>query len=484
MDVDRIINELRASGGDTTSVEVKSAAGGLPDSLTATLSALANLPGGGVIILGLDETAGFRPVGLAAPNRLRQGLANKARSYRPPVRLVFEEGARVDGQPIVMATVLECDPSAKPCRASSTGKAFVRGYDGDYELSDAEVQAFLAQRSQPRFDRQPVAGATHDDLDEGLVRAWMQTARSLAPHGIGRFDDDDEILLRGGVVSQTGEPTKAGLLSLGRYPQQWFPRFVIQAAVEPSGGDARERAQDTVTISGAIPRMLEGALEWARRNFDRGTIESDDGRVVERRAYPLGAFRELISNALVHRDLDAWSEGRAVEVRYSARRLVVTSPGGLWGITTDRLGLEGVSSARNAQLLSICQHVRADDGEARVVEALAQGLPRVHRLLADMGSPPPRYADRGISFTVLLESATSVQGSSAASTRIVDLPPTQATVFETLGPTWVSVAEISGMTGFRPPNARRALRALRERGLVEVDGGRGRPTSYRKRVAP
>jgi hypothetical protein len=34
--------------------EVKAAAGGLPEILTSTLSALANLPGGGTIILGLE----------------------------------------------------------------------------------------------------------------------------------------------------------------------------------------------------------------------------------------------------------------------------------------------------------------------------------------------------------------------------------------------------------------------------------------------
>ncbi|WP_196439955.1 hypothetical protein [Planomonospora sp. ID67723] len=48
-----LIAELRTSGGDGAPVEVKPAAGGLPSSLTSTPSALANLPGGGVIILGL-----------------------------------------------------------------------------------------------------------------------------------------------------------------------------------------------------------------------------------------------------------------------------------------------------------------------------------------------------------------------------------------------------------------------------------------------
>jgi ATP-dependent DNA helicase RecG len=139
--LDALVRELRATGGDTASVEVKSAAGGLPASISSTLSALANLPGGGLVILGLDERTGFRPVPLADPEALKQGLAAKARSFSPPVRLTIEDGT-VDGAPVIVAQVHECDSSAKPCRIASSGESYLRGYDGDYRLSDLEEQAF------------------------------------------------------------------------------------------------------------------------------------------------------------------------------------------------------------------------------------------------------------------------------------------------------------------------------------------------------
>jgi ATP-dependent DNA helicase RecG len=68
------------------------------------MSALANLPGGGTIILGLDERNGFRPVRLSDPQTLKQGLAAKARTYTPPVRLTISD-AVVDGEPVVVARV-------------------------------------------------------------------------------------------------------------------------------------------------------------------------------------------------------------------------------------------------------------------------------------------------------------------------------------------------------------------------------------------
>jgi ATP-dependent DNA helicase RecG len=164
VDLAAVVAGLRRTGGDVTSIEVKAAAGGLPESLTSTLSALANLPGGGIIILGLDERAGFRPVRLSDPQALKQGLAAKARGFIPPVRLEIEDGS-VDGSPVVVAQVSECDRSAKPCRVASTGKSYIRGYDGDFLLSDVEEQAFLAARKPPMFDRAPVEDATEGDLD-------------------------------------------------------------------------------------------------------------------------------------------------------------------------------------------------------------------------------------------------------------------------------------------------------------------------------
>lgn len=115
LDLSAVVARLRATGGDDTSVEVKSAAGGLPESLTSTLSALANLPRGGTVILGLDENAGFRPVNLANSQALKQGLPNKARGYVPPVGLDISDNT-VDGAAVVVARVSECDRSAKPCR--------------------------------------------------------------------------------------------------------------------------------------------------------------------------------------------------------------------------------------------------------------------------------------------------------------------------------------------------------------------------------
>ncbi len=469
-----LVGRLRAAGGDCAEVEVKSAAGGLPQSLTSSLSALANLPGGGTIILGLDELTGFRPVPLADAQGLKQALAIKARAFTPPVRLSIEDGT-VEGSPVIVATVHECDRSAKPCRISGSGAAFLRGYDGDFQLSELEEQAFLAERRPPLFDRAPVSDATCADLDDELIAEFLRSARERDPRGLGRFTEDRELLRRAGVTTSDGVPTVAGLLAMGVHPQQWFPRFVIQASADPTPDDpSNARARNQMTITGPIPRMLDEALSWARRTFDSTIVSAPDGSVHDRPAYPLIAFRELIANALIHRDLDHWSAGLAIEVRHRRDRVVVSNPGGLHGITVERLGHDTVTSPRNARLVAICQHVRSPETGSRVVEALATGIPIVAAALADEKLPPAHFVDAGIRFTVILHQPTE---RTASQPRLND---TALRVYDALAGGPSSAAELQRALHLSPPNIRKVLRELRAHGLVEQLGGRGRATTYRR----
>jgi ATP-dependent DNA helicase RecG len=98
--------------------------------------------------------------------------------------------------------------------------------------------------------------------------------------------------------------------------------------------------------------------------------------------------RELVANALVHRDLAEWASSRSIDLRLTNTTMRITNPGGLYGITAERLGVHPLTSARNRRLLEICKFVRT--GDANVVEALASGIPATIAALAAANMPPPR----------------------------------------------------------------------------------------------
>ncbi|RSZ61429.1 hypothetical protein EAH68_13245 [Corynebacterium hylobatis] len=71
IDVVEQIRFLQEMGGDTWNIEAKSAAQGYPDTVDETLSAFANMPEGGLLLLGVSEGNGIVEVtGVRKPAEL------------------------------------------------------------------------------------------------------------------------------------------------------------------------------------------------------------------------------------------------------------------------------------------------------------------------------------------------------------------------------------------------------------------------------
>jgi ATP-dependent DNA helicase RecG len=478
-DLSELIATLHREGGDLPDIEVKSAAGGFPESLVPTLCSFGNRPGGGTVLLGLDEAAGFAPVGLTDLRGMKEALGSKARhALEPPVEIDIDEGV-VDGVPVIVGLVREVDKSQKPCRVAGGAHrgVWIRAWDGDYRASDLEIQGLLANRSQPRFDAEAAPNATRDDLDADLIADFLRNCRDGSEQ-LASLTDDDELLWRMGVtVAKRGVPSVAGLLAMGVYPQQYLPSVALQVVLaSPSGAGPGTRASDARRFDGPLPQMIADATSWVARSSPSAIVsDADSGRVRNQPAWPADAVRELVGNALIHRDLSPWALGETSLLRLDADRLIVKNPGGLYGLNVSRLGQTGVTSARNANLVRICQYVRLPDG-ARTAEALATGIPTVFGALDSAGLPAPIFDDDGLRFTVVLRQRPprSIPNSLGSKTS------SRVKVLLALGAGPLTVNQLEQATALAGANIRKQLRQLRTEGLVMQDGGQGRRTVYRR----
>src|SRR5690606_4916672 len=167
-----LVAALRKFGAEATAVEAKRAEGGLPKSVRETLSSFSNAPGGGTLILGLDEARNFAVVGLRDPAKLMADLASMCRTdVIPPLQPEIEV-VDVDGQPVVVADIPELPKSSKPCYVKALGMergSYLRVGDSDRHLTSEEVQQVVADRGQPQFDHEPVLDAIIGDLDASAV---------------------------------------------------------------------------------------------------------------------------------------------------------------------------------------------------------------------------------------------------------------------------------------------------------------------------
>ena len=459
-----MVSLLRSEGNDTADIEAKSAQGGLPENIANLLSAFANRPGGGTIILGLDENHGFAACGVYDAKAAQQGVVATARTaLDPPVQVTTETDTIEDHQ-IIVVRVLEAPALSKPVRVKSSGQAYIRQYDGTYPLSDLEEQAFIALRSQPHYDREPVAEASIKDLDEIAVANFVRTRKTQSSVFAGW--SEMEVLTHASVMATDSAPTLAGLLSLGVLPQRFFPNLAIQASSwMGKARSATSRVLDSAVIEGPIASMLDDAEAWVARNTANAIVEGTRGNMYDQPQFPARAVRELVANALIHRDLGPYSRSKYVSLVLEPGRLTISNPGGLFGVSVEALGHTD-SSLRNGTLAAILMNVRSPSGE-RVIERLGSGIPAVRDAMRRAELPPPQFFDTGISFTVRLFSA-KLPGKAANPGSAV--PKNAATVLAHLESAALTATEISQKSGLTIRQVRHALSSLISSGLVVGDG--------------
>ncbi len=467
-----LLLRLRLDGSESADVEVKRASGGFPESVVPTLCAYANRPGGGTVLLGVDEAIGFATVSIDAPALARR-IADVVRQRLDPPPSISVSIEDCEGHSVVIASVEELAVGTKPCRIRTGEKqgVWIRAFDGDYRASDVEVQAFYTARLAPTHDRAPVDGATLRDLDSDLVAGFLASRRAaLNPSGraAGKSDAD---LLEASSVMIGEQPTVAGLLMLGTFPQQFFPGLHLRAVFRRGDAGPLERAADAPRLEGPISEILTSAVRWVSQMTPTAIVGTGRGAVVDRPTWPLDSVRELVGNALLHRDL-SWSVNEPVMLNLSNDSLVVRSPGGLYGISVEELGRRGVTPARNATLMAIATHVRLPDGQNRAVEQLATGIPTVRAEFAERGFPEPRFTDDAVRFTV-----AGLRSEPAPRRRLGDAP---TRVLAALGNDQRDVTELAMALGRSKQVVRRDLNELAADGLVVIDGGPGRRTTYRR----
>lgn len=408
LNIPELLKIVMENGTDLWNIEVKRARTELPDSLDETLCAFANMPEGGTILLGLSEDDGQVSIsGVTQPQKMMSALGHKARNaVQPPIQLGAMESASIDGKNVIACIVPPQPSEHRPFRTARAGRAFTRSGDGDHELSEQEENYLLSQRQQPMHDRLPVPGADPDhDLASELVEKYLATLQ-LESSRFARLTHDEQLIRANIVDHETGQPTVAAVYALGIYPQQFLPQTVVKAHARNETAphsDGTVRLSDRAEFAGPLPDLLTATTAWVQKQL-RHAVVIRDGDGYNAPELPPVAIREVVANALVHRDLSPASFGTFPMVIKTPSRLIIESPGGLWGLTTRELGKTS-PRARNAVLYRMCSAITTPDGR-RVVEGHATGIPAVISSLNDAFLPAPYFVDEVVKFKVILSSST------------------------------------------------------------------------------
>ncbi len=353
--------------------------------LAATFAAMANTLGGTVLV-GVSPRGG-RIQGVRVPEEVTDRVFQAALLVDPPLVLPIPRSETVEDLPVLRVTV----PAGLPNVYSLEGRYLGRSGKRESPLPARQLRALLVERGVIQFKSRVPQNASLDDLD------FEQVSRYLEALGLGKEANAENVLRqRGCLVPENGalRPTYATLLLFGKHPQQWLPSAGVLAA--RFSGMAFSDAFIKQEIRGTLPDQLQQAETFVRDKM-RSVARLVGLRRAETPEYPPEAVRELLVNAIAHRDYN--QQGDMIHLHIFADRLEVHSPGGLPG----PVNIQNLLEARFSRNAVIAQ-VLSDLG---FVERLGYGLNRVVTVMKQNNLPMPKFEELGGTFRVTLFGAES-----------------------------------------------------------------------------
>ncbi len=401
-----LIEELRTVRSESNTVEVKAANRGCPK-VRDTLSAFSNQSGGGTIIFGVDEDCGFNVCGVYDAADLMKKVEAQCQEMTPVIRPLFTVSS-VDGKTVVSAEIQEIDNFDKPCFYSGRGRlkgSYIRSGDADRLMTEYEVYSFEAFRKKIQDELRTPERAIMQDMQTKAFSLYLDLLKTKKPN-LSELPNNELCRLQG--FTDKGRPTLAGLMLFSSYPQAYFPQLCITAVSVPgteisSTGSVGERFIDNKRLDGTLVQMLNDALMFVRKNMKTATIiDPDTGKRTDKTEYPVIAIRELILNALIHRDYSIHTDSTPITIRIFSDRFEIENPGGLYGrMTLDRLGKVSADT-RNPAIANAMEIL----GET---ENRYSGIPTIINAMEEHGLPAPKFeSDRGIFKATLFNRSAAV----------------------------------------------------------------------------
>lgn len=330
--------------------------------LAKELVAFLNLEGGAVL-LGVEDDGSISGV---TRERLEEWVAELCRTkIEPPVVPVLSWARDAEPGLDVLVVRVTLGPNKPYARVHNARKTyFIRVGSTSREASREELERMFQASGRLHYGLKPVPGAAWPAFDLRRLRDYF--TRVLDGHAPEDSDRAgwERLLENVDLMTESAGQHVAtidGLLLFGNQPQRFQPQAGIRTiCYEGADRDYSTRADEELrgpmvplgTTTGDLSEvgLVERALDFVRRNTAR-TSRLDGGRRIDRWDFPEEVIREVVVNALVHRDYSI--EGADILLEIFADRLDVTSPGRLPNtVTTDGMR-SGLRYARNQTLVNV-----------------------------------------------------------------------------------------------------------------------------------
>jgi len=264
--------------------------------------------------------------------------------------------------------------------ANHADEVYYRVGDKSKKLNFEQRMQLVYAKGEHFYEDAPVLNAKPDDIDMQLVETYCnligygKSAQKYLRENGYIFQQED---FRGNVREVV---SGAAILLFGKNPQFFFQRAQVLVIKYEGNEEKVGREMNVikdVIFNGAILDLANKTIDFVGTQIKEHTYLGDDGRFTTDPQYPEFCWKELIVNAICHRDYSIL--GTDIQVKIFDNHITVESPGIFPGLVRPN-NIREIHFSRNPKIAAF---MRAN----KLVKEFGEGVDRMYRELEEGGFP-------------------------------------------------------------------------------------------------
>ncbi|MFM9840499.1 MAG: ATP-binding protein [Cyclobacteriaceae bacterium] len=293
---------------------------------------------GGTLFIGKNDDGEI--VGVSDHKRLMEEIPNKVKNYLGII-------AEVNLQSEKEKYFIEIITPPYTVAVSVRGRYYQRSGTTNTELTSHALTEFILKKSGQTWDEIIESRSTINDIDQKSVDLFLDAAKKS-----GRMPDVNGLglmeLLEKLRVADEGKLKRAALILFGKDPGRFYSSLTVKMG---RFGKVDDDLKFQETEEGNLIQLLQEVPKQLGRKFLIKNISFEGLLRIEKGEYPEAALREMVLNALVHRNY----LGAMTQIRIYDNKLSIWNEGVLpMGITSADLRVNHSSKPRNPIIADVC----------------------------------------------------------------------------------------------------------------------------------
>jgi len=343
---------------------------------------------GGILYIGKDDNG--NTVGAVDYKKLMEDLPNKIRDVlgvMAEVNLLRDEGRYY----------IEITIPSYSVPISFRGRYYYRSGATKQELTGNALNDFLLKKTGKTWDDVVEPRAVIGDIDTETVLKFLRAAEKA-----GRLPENEKMplpdLLEKLRLLENGKLKRAAVVLFGKDPGRFYPNMAVKIG---RFGNTDDDLKFEEAEEGNLIYCLYEVPAQLNRKFFIKPVDFEGLQRVEKGEYPVAALREMLLNALVHRNY----MGSNIQIRMYDDRFCIWNEGSLpEGLSLEALKRQHPSRPRNPIIADVCF-------KGGYIDAWGRGIAKIINACNQAGLPEPeiKEQDGGLLVTLFKDRYTEEQ---------------------------------------------------------------------------